>query len=100
MYCLLCLNKLPLYSLNFVCINKDNNFDNQTTTFSIKQTLGIKNSFFDNVSLLYNNPISKWVEIGFGTKRGKCGFCEKCYEYTPPADGTTLACVTITNDVY
>ena len=28
----------------------------------------------------------------FGTKRGKCGFCEKCYEYTPPADGTTLAC--------
>lgn len=28
----------------------------------------------------------------FGTKRGKCGLCEKCYEYTPPADGTTLAC--------
>lgn len=28
----------------------------------------------------------------FGTKRGKCGLCEECYEYTPPEDGTSLAC--------
>ena len=28
----------------------------------------------------------------FGTKRGRCGICEECYEYIPPASGETLAC--------
>eukprot|EP00800_Vazella_pourtalesii_P011917 TRINITY_DN2854_c0_g1_i2.p1 TRINITY_DN2854_c0_g1~~TRINITY_DN2854_c0_g1_i2.p1 ORF type:complete len:327 (-),score=23.53 TRINITY_DN2854_c0_g1_i2:170-1150(-) len=28
----------------------------------------------------------------FGTKRGKCGMCDECYEYTPPQDGISLAC--------
>ena len=28
----------------------------------------------------------------FGTRRGKCGICEECYEYTAPVDEVTLAC--------